>query len=50
VLSTQSFTNPKSHIADFSLTLEVKDIEQLSKVLEKLGQIASVIDVFRKSK
>lgn len=47
VLSINTNTNPKNHIADLKLILEISDITQLSRILEKIGQMPNIIDATR---
>jgi GTP pyrophosphokinase len=48
VLASNTLTNPKTAIAHMVLTLEINDLEQLSRILDKIGQIPNVMEVRRK--
>ena len=48
ILATNTFSNRKSHTAVLHITLEITDIDQLSKVLSRIGQIPNIIEVKRK--
>jgi GTP pyrophosphokinase len=50
VLASNTLTNPKTAIAHMVLTLEINDLEQLSRILDKVGQIPNVMEVRRKGK
>jgi GTP pyrophosphokinase len=49
VLSTQTLSHQRSGLADLSLTIEISDINQLSRVLDKVANISSILDVYRKT-
>ena len=49
VVASQTSTQAKGQTADLNLTLAVKGISQLSVILDKISQLPSVLDVYRKS-
>jgi len=48
VLGANTLTDRDTAIADMSLTLEVTDVLQLARVLDKIGQLANVMEACRK--
>jgi GTP pyrophosphokinase len=48
VLATNSHTDQQSNTARFDITLEVLDIDQLSRVLNRLNQLQNIIEVRRR--
>ena len=48
VTAVNTLTDPKTHIANMTLRMDVSDIEQLSQVLIKLEQLPNVMEAFRK--
>lgn len=50
VLASNTRTDPKTLIAHMVLTLEISDIGQLSRTLDKIAQIPNVMKARRKSK
>lgn len=48
IVATNTFSDRKHHTAMVQVTLEIADIDQLSKVLSRIGQIQNVIEVKRK--
>jgi GTP pyrophosphokinase len=44
-----TLTNRKTQIADMHITLEITDIKQLSRILDKIGHMPSVLDATRKT-
>jgi GTP pyrophosphokinase len=50
VLASNTRTDPKTLIAHMVLTLEISDIGQLSRILDKIAQIPNVMKARRKSK
>jgi len=49
VLSMNTLTDIKDHKARMKLTVEVGDIQQLSRLLSKMSQLSNVLDVKRNS-
>ncbi|MEE4377880.1 MAG: GTP diphosphokinase [Candidatus Competibacteraceae bacterium] len=49
VMASNTRTNPTNRIARMSLSLEINDVMQLSRTLEKIAQLPNVIEVRRKS-
>jgi GTP pyrophosphokinase len=49
VTAVSTFTNPRTHIARLSLTLEIPSIEKLSLVLAKINQVPNVQAVQRET-
>jgi len=48
VLSANTQTDPETSIARMELTLEITDVLQLSRLLDKIGQLRNVMEVYRK--
>ena len=48
VTAVNTLTDRKTHIADMTLTLDVEDVEQLSRALVKIEQLPNVMEVRRK--
>ncbi len=48
VLAVNTMTDIKDHMARMSLTVEIVDIDQLSRILMKISQLPNVIEVKRK--
>ena len=42
-----TFTDKRDHAAHMKLTLEISDIDELSRVLSRIGQLANVLEVYR---
>ncbi|MBT4836133.1 MAG: GTP diphosphokinase [Methylococcales bacterium] len=49
LISVNTLTNRKTQIADMHITLEITDIKQLSRILDKIGHMPSVLDATRKT-
>lgn len=49
VLASNTLSDPKMHTARIDVTLEITDIDQLSKVLGRINQLSNVMEVRRKS-
>jgi GTP pyrophosphokinase len=47
VLAVHTGTDKDEHMAHMRLTVEVRDAQQLSRVLDKIGQVRNVLDVGR---
>ena len=47
VIAVQTLSDKKENVADMTLTLEVADIDELSKTLQILGQLPNIIEVKR---
>ena len=47
IVALDSSTDAASHVVNMRLTVEVRDIEQLSRVLDRLGQLPNVSDCRR---
>lgn len=48
VLGSNTRTDPKTAMAHMLLTLEIKDVEQLSRIMDKIAQIPNIMEVRRK--
>lgn len=48
VLGSNTHTDPKTAMAHMLLTLEIKDVEQLSRIMDKIAQIPNIMEVRRK--
>ena len=48
ILATNTLSDRKSHTARMDLTLEIKDIDQLSRILGRINQLPNVVEVRRK--
>jgi GTP pyrophosphokinase len=48
VLAVQTRTDRHDHTARIDLSLEIADIAQLSRILDRIGQLANVLEVRRK--
>lgn len=48
VLAITTMTDIKDHLARMSITIEIEDISQLSKVLSRMSQLPNVIEAVRK--
>ena len=48
ILATQTLSDPKLHTARMDLTLEIRDIDQLSRILGRISQLPNVLEVRRK--
>lgn len=49
VLSANTATDRKTAIARLEMTLEINDVLQLSRVLDKIGQLRNVMQAYRKA-
>ena len=49
VLGANTLTDRETSIARMGLTLEITDVAQLSRVLDHIGQLHNVVEVYRKS-
>jgi GTP pyrophosphokinase len=47
VLAVNTGTNKDEHMAHMRLTIEVRDAQQLSRALDRIGQVRNVLDVGR---
>ncbi|MDX1654060.1 MAG: ACT domain-containing protein, partial [Candidatus Competibacteraceae bacterium] len=50
VLAVNTLSNTEEGTARMYLTLEIQDLEQLSRLLDKLGQLPNIIEVRRRGK
>ena len=48
ILSTNTHSDRKHHTAMIHATLEITDINQLSRILSRIGQIPNILEVRRK--
>ncbi|MCW9089372.1 MAG: GTP diphosphokinase [Gammaproteobacteria bacterium] len=48
ILATNTLTDKKSHTARIDLTLEIANIDQLSRVLGRINQLPNIVEVRRK--
>ena len=48
VTAVNTLTDPKTNIANMTLTMEINNVEQLSQALTKLEQLANVMEAVRK--
>jgi GTP pyrophosphokinase len=49
VLGANTLTDKETSIARMGLTLEITDVLQLSRVLDKIGQLPNVMEAYRKN-
>ncbi len=49
VLGANTLTDKETSIARMGLTLEITDVVQLSRVLDKIGQLPNVVEAYRKN-
>ena len=49
VLGANTLTDRETSIARMGLTLEITDVVQLSRVLDRIGQLHNVVEAYRKS-
>ncbi len=49
VLGANTLTDRETSIARMGLTLEITDVVQLSRILDKIGQLPNVVEAYRKS-
>ena len=49
MLAVNTMTDIKDHMARMSLTVEIVDIDQLSRILMKISQLPNVVEVRRKT-
>ena len=47
IIAMESQTDPRTHVVGMRITLEVRDVEQLSRVLDRLAQLPNVFDCRR---
>jgi GTP pyrophosphokinase len=47
VIAVQTLSDKTEHVADMTLTLEISDIDELNKMLQKLSQLPNIIEVKR---
>ena len=47
IVAMDSQTDPRTHVVGMRITLEVRDIQQLSRVLDRLAQLPNVFDCRR---
>jgi GTP pyrophosphokinase len=48
ILATNTLSDTKAHTARIDLTLEIADIDQLSRVLSRINQLSNIVEVRRK--
>ncbi len=48
ILATNTLSDKQSHRARIDLTLEIADIDQLSRVLSRINQLSNIVEVRRK--
>jgi GTP pyrophosphokinase len=49
VVAVNTTTNKKDQSARLSVTIEIRDLQQLTRVMDKISQLRNVIDVSRGS-
>lgn len=49
VMAVNTLSDRKTHIANMTLTIEVFDVEQLSRALARIDQLPNVMEVWRKT-
>ncbi len=49
VLGANTLTDRETSIARMGLTLEITDVVQLSRILDKIGQLPNVVEAYRKN-
>jgi GTP pyrophosphokinase len=49
VLGANTLTDRETSIARMGLTLEITDVVQLSRILDKIGQLPNIVEVYRKN-
>jgi len=49
VIAVNTMTNKKDQTARMSVTIEIRDLQQLSRVMDKIAQLRNVIEVTRGS-
>lgn len=47
VIAVQTLSDKEEHVANMTITLEIADIDELSKTLQKLGRLPNVIEARR---
>ena len=47
IIAMDSHTDPRTRVVEMRITLEVRGIEQLSRVLDRLAQLPNVFDCRR---
>jgi len=48
IIAVNTITDKKRHIANMTLTLEINDLDELSRLLQKIDALPNVLDVKRK--
>jgi GTP pyrophosphokinase len=48
VIGVNTYTDRKDLMARMELRLEITDLNQLSRILARIGQLSNVVEVFRK--
>lgn len=48
IIAVNTITDKKRHIASMTLTLEISDLDELSRILQKIDALPNVLDVKRK--
>jgi len=48
VTSVNTYTDPRDHLAHLRLTVEISDIDELSRVLTRTGKLSNVLKVHRR--
>ena len=48
VIAVNTVSDKKEHKAHMSITLEIKDLSQLSRILSQINQLQNIIEVRRK--
>jgi GTP pyrophosphokinase len=48
VISVNTFTDRKDLMARMDLRMEIADLDQLSRILTRIGQLSNVVEVYRK--
>jgi GTP pyrophosphokinase len=49
VVAVNTTTNKKDQTARMSVTIEIRDLQQLTRIMDKISQLRNVIDVSRGS-
>ena len=47
IVAMDSHTDPRTHVVDMRITVEVRNVEQLSRILDRLAQLPNVSDCRR---
>ena len=48
IIATSTLSEKRNHTARIDVTLEISDIDQLSRILNRIGQLPNIMEVRRR--